>query len=182
MFIKFTKETFLSMDIAEIQGYWLTFYCMEKPGNGLLDNPSYYTEAMAEFHARGIDDVCTILDAGEFYRDLDVKPFDKEISLSAAKGLLTKMRNNNDYRIFSVEFIKRTTNEYRKMKCRFGVTKYLAGGKKTFDDVEKELKTVFDVEKVGYRSINLPEIIALKIAGTRYLIEENKELLARLPQ
>lgn len=31
-------------------------------------------------------------------------------------------------KFFSVEFVKKTTGEIRRMTCRFGVTKYLHGG------------------------------------------------------
>jgi hypothetical protein len=65
--------------------------------------------------------------------------------------------------IFSVTFIKRTTGEERTMVCRVGVKSYLRGGSKTFNDTEKGLLTVFDMQKKGYRSIPLDAIIKVKV-------------------
>ena len=69
---------------------------------------------------------------------------------------------------FYVVFKKRTTGEIREMKCRTGVKKYLKGGTKKFDDKEKNLLTVFDMDKVAYRSIPLDAIIRVTINGTVY--------------
>jgi hypothetical protein len=74
----------------------------------------------------------------------------------------------NDGHIFSVEFIKRTTGEKRLMVCRLGVKSHLKGGTKKFDDTEKKLLTVFDVQKNAYRSIPLDQIIRVKISGRVY--------------
>jgi hypothetical protein len=74
----------------------------------------------------------------------------------------------DDGRIFSVEFIKRTTGEKRLMVCRLGVKSHLKGGTKKFDDKEKNLLTVFDVQKKGYRSIPLENIISVKIHGEKF--------------
>jgi hypothetical protein len=74
----------------------------------------------------------------------------------------------SDGKIFSVEFIKRTTGERRHMVARLGVKSHLKGGTKSFDDREKNLLTVFDVQKNGYRSIPLDAIIRVKIGGRVY--------------
>ena len=74
----------------------------------------------------------------------------------------------DDGHIFSVDFIKRTTGETRHMVCRIGVKSHLKGGKKSFSDTEKNLLTVFDVQKNGYRSIPLENIIRVKINGRTY--------------
>jgi hypothetical protein len=74
----------------------------------------------------------------------------------------------SDGSIFSVEFIKRTTGETREMLCRTGVKAHLKGGVKKFDDKEKNLLTVYDVQKNGYRSIPLDAIIRIKIHGKVY--------------
>ena len=73
-----------------------------------------------------------------------------------------------DGTIFSVDFIKRTTGEERHMVCRLGVKAHLKGGVKKFDDKEKNLLTVYDVQKNGYRSIPLDAIIRVKIHGKVY--------------
>jgi hypothetical protein len=74
----------------------------------------------------------------------------------------------SDGKIFSVDFIKRTTGEERHMVCRLGVTSHLKGGTKKFDDNEKKLLTVYDVQKNGYRSIPLDAIVRVKISGRVY--------------
>jgi hypothetical protein len=74
----------------------------------------------------------------------------------------------DDGHIFSVDFIKRTTGEERHMVCRIGVKSHLKGGTKKFSDTEKNLLTVFDVQKNGYRSIPLENIIRVKINGRTY--------------
>lgn len=74
----------------------------------------------------------------------------------------------DDGHIFSVEFVKRTTGEERHMLCRIGVKSHLKGGTKKFSDTEKNLLTVFDVQKNGYRSIPLENIIRVKINGRTY--------------
>lgn len=74
----------------------------------------------------------------------------------------------DDGHIFSVEFIKRTTGELRHMVCRIGVKSHLKGGTKKFSDTEKQLLTVFDVQKNAYRSIPLDQIIRVKVNGQTY--------------
>lgn len=68
-------------------------------------------------------------------------------------------------RFFSVEFIKRTTNELRQMLCRTGVTKHLKGGCAAYNTMDKGLCVVWDVEKQGYRSIPFDGITRVKIDG-----------------
>jgi hypothetical protein len=79
--------------------------------------------------------------------------------------VLRDVLKDSEGRIFSVEFIKRTTGELRKMTARLGVTKHLQGGSKRFSDIEKQLITVFDMEKHAYRSIPLENIIKISING-----------------
>jgi hypothetical protein len=73
-----------------------------------------------------------------------------------------------DGTIFSVTFRKRTDGTIREMVCRTGVKAHLKGGEKKFDDREKKLLTVYDVQKNGYRSIPLDAIIRVKIHGKVY--------------
>lgn len=74
----------------------------------------------------------------------------------------------DDGKIFSVSFVKRSTGETRHTVCRLGVKSHLKGGTKKFDDKEKNLLTVFDVQKKGYRSIPLENIISAKIHGEKF--------------
>lgn len=89
--------------------------------------------------------------------------------------MLSKMGRSTLHSILStggfanVTFRKRTTGEVRVMNCRLGVTKHLKGGVKAFDDQEKNLITVYDMEKKGYRSINCDDIIEVKANGHVYV-------------
>jgi len=78
--------------------------------------------------------------------------------------------SHDDPTIFSVTFIKRTNGELRKMVCRRGVTKHLHGGEAKYVFSEKTLLPVFDVEKMGYRSISAEAVQELKLHGETYQI------------
>lgn len=68
-------------------------------------------------------------------------------------------------KIFTVKFIKRTTGELRTMNCRTGVKKHLKGGEKKFKDSNKNLLTVYDLQKKGYRSIPVESIQEIVVEG-----------------
>jgi len=70
---------------------------------------------------------------------------------------------------FSVEFVKRTTNEFRKMTCRLGVKKYLKGGVLAYNPSEYNLLGVFDINN-GYRMINLDTLSKLKVSHKEYQV------------
>ena len=71
----------------------------------------------------------------------------------------------SDGQIFTVEFIKRTTGDLRKLNCRIGVNKHLKGGKVAYNATEKQLLTVFDMTANGYRSIPLEGIQRVSVGG-----------------
>ena len=71
--------------------------------------------------------------------------------------------------IFRVDFRKRTNGEKRTMICRFGVKKYLKGGKRAYNPIDKELFVVFDCNKQAYRSFGVEDLIAVKHGTTAYL-------------
>ncbi|MDR2875971.1 MAG: hypothetical protein LBV44_08615 [Methylobacillus sp.] len=73
-----------------------------------------------------------------------------------------------DGQIFSVEFIKRTTGELRKMTCRLGVKNHLRGGSTSYNPSEHNLLTVFDMEKGGYRSIPVEMVQRLTVHGQTF--------------
>jgi len=92
-------------------------------------------------------------------------------------------------RIFSVDFIKRTTGEPRTMVCRLGVKKGQVGGEIPFDVVEKGLLPVFDLQAASklskeaeekgiepdmskaYRMISLESVTELRANGNVYRFE-----------
>tara|TARA_R110002074_G_scaffold402332_1_gene607507 strand:+ start:14955 stop:15476 length:522 start_codon:yes stop_codon:yes gene_type:complete len=91
---------------------------------------------------------------------------------TAAKGFtLNNLKKLvSDGKIFHVEFIKRSTGELRKMRCRIGVKKHLKGGGKAYSTKAKQLLTVFDMEANGYRSIPVEGIRTLQVGGQRFSI------------
>jgi hypothetical protein len=93
----------------------------------------------------------------------------KQITVGQASELIVSM-NKQD--IFYVEYTKRTTGELRKMTCRKGVKKHLKGGEKAYSDREYDLMTVFDMDKVGYRAINLREVKRLTINKEQFIVVE----------
>ena len=93
----------------------------------------------------------------------------KPISKNEALGKIRASRG----RIFTATIIKRTNGERREMNCRLGVSKYVTGEGLKFDPTKKNLITVFDMQKNGYRMINIDGLEALKIDGEEFTIENN---------
>lgn len=72
--------------------------------------------------------------------------------------------------IFSVEFIKRTTGDKRRMVCRLGVRSKVTGVGRRFNPDDHNLLGVYDMQKRAYRFINLDGLQKLKIRGETYLL------------
>jgi hypothetical protein len=68
-------------------------------------------------------------------------------------------------KIFSCHFIKRTDGSYRKMVARLHVRKGVKGVGMAYNPAEKDLVTVFDMQKNNFRSIPLDSIRYLKVLG-----------------
>lgn len=79
-------------------------------------------------------------------------------------------------KVFTVEFYKRTNGELRTMNCRRGVKKGVKGVGLKFDPKEKNLLTVYDMQKINegsdekgaFRMINLSDLVSLKLEGKVY--------------
>lgn len=69
-----------------------------------------------------------------------------------------------DGKLVSVKFIKKNGEE-RNMTARLGVTSHLHGGTKPYDDKEKNLLSVFDMNISQYRSIPLDRVLEVKKSG-----------------
>lgn len=80
--------------------------------------------------------------------------------------------------IFTINFTKRTNGEVRTMNCRRGVARHLHGGQLAFDPAKHNLLTVFDMQKQGYRMVNLDDLHWLNLDGHAYVWEggEFKEM------
>lgn len=76
-------------------------------------------------------------------------------------------------RFFSVEFLKKDGSP-RKMVCRHGVRKYVNGTGMSYTPAKFGLMTVFDVQKKGYRMINLLTVRSLKCGDFRFRASRDK--------
>ena len=75
-------------------------------------------------------------------------------------------------RVFTARFKKRTTGEERTMNCRLGVTKHLKGGELKYNPAEKNLVGVFDMQKKGYRMIDVDGLTNLTVDGEEFVIQD----------
>lgn len=93
----------------------------------------------------------------------------KTVSRKTVEEIL-KHEIPTDGSFFMVEFMKRTTGEYRKMICRTGVKKHLAGDGLKFNPIKRRLMPVWDAQKRGYRFINIDGIISVTCNGIKHRI------------
>lgn len=103
------------------------------------------------------------------------------ISLKEAREKLADIKEHHPVLQFEVEFVKRTNGEYRVMKCQATDPAYVPGSPAKFKASDKDLMTVFDTEKKGFGSINLPKLTKMVINGDTFIIEENKDLIPNVP-
>lgn len=81
---------------------------------------------------------------------------------------LLKAKKENG-QMFSVSFIK-NDGSVREMTARLGVTKHLAGGELKFHAESMGYLPVFDMQKKGYRMININTLMTVKMDGTTYKV------------
>lgn len=86
---------------------------------------------------------------------------------------------NTNGRIFTVTFFKRSGG-LRKINCGLGVKVGLKGVGQKYNPLDKGLITVWDMQKEGYRNINLECIVSAKIDGIEYLNENLLEDIKRM--
>jgi hypothetical protein len=75
---------------------------------------------------------------------------------------------NTKGKIFRATFIKRSTGEVRHLVGRLGVTQYLKGGTMSYNPKDKGLLTVYDIQKKGYRMINIEGLQEVSFGGQVY--------------
>ena len=96
----------------------------------------------------------------------------KTISRDKAVEIIRAQKEEGVF--FSLEFIKRSTGELRKMVCRGGVKKHLQGGELKYNPADHDLIGVWDSTvadpKKAYRSISIEGIQMLKAGGEEYKI------------
>jgi|TARA_B110000977_G_C10788031_1_gene381293 hypothetical protein len=84
-----------------------------------------------------------------------------------AETLIDSMKNGH---IFSVQFVK-ADGTMRNMVCRKGVRKGVKGtGAGYGEGAIKALRTVFDMQKNGFRTIPTDRIVRLKVKGRIYSV------------
>jgi hypothetical protein len=73
-------------------------------------------------------------------------------------------------KLFSVKFIKKN-GETRILNGRLGVTRYLKGGYDTTSHIKYYIN-VYDIQKKGYRKVNMNTVERIKYSGITYIVEE----------
>lgn len=76
-------------------------------------------------------------------------------------------------KIFTATFIKKDGST-RVMNCQLGVKKHLKGGTQAYNPIERNLLTVFDMQKGEYRMINISTLLQLKAHGDVINFPEEK--------
>ena len=84
----------------------------------------------------------------------------KEVEL-----LKYKLTSRAGGKFFSITFVK-ADGSTRKMVCRLGVKQH--GGGKASDEFNYSLLTVYDVQKRGFRNINLETVQQYTVAGRTF--------------
>ena len=85
-----------------------------------------------------------------------------------------------DGKLFTVEFIKRTTGEIRVMNARRGVRKGVKGVGLRYNPAEYSLLNVYDMQDGGFRSINLENLVALRMGGKKYTWNAENKLFTEV--
>ena len=81
-----------------------------------------------------------------------------------------KLMQSTNGRVFSVIFNKKD-GEVRHLNCRLGVHKYVNGKGMSYDPKQYDLMTVFDMQKNGYRMINLQNLLQIQVDGKFYAVQ-----------
>lgn len=92
----------------------------------------------------------------------------KKVTVSREK--LYKLLEDQDGKFFSVVF-KKLDGTKRKINGRLGVKKYLRGGVNKVVRYDNPYETVFDVQKMDYRTANLHTIDKVFANKTEYIVE-----------
>lgn len=91
----------------------------------------------------------------------------KKVTLAEAIDIILEQ----DGKMMSVEFIKRTNGEVRQMNCRCGVRKYVTGEGAKYSFKDNDLIPVYDLQKKGYRTINARAITKVRAGGLEYIVK-----------
>lgn len=90
------------------------------------------------------------------------------VTTSQARELIESAKKSG--RIFSVVFYKRGDNSLREMVCRGKVYAGVTGVGMAYDPNDHDLISVFDMQKRGFRMINMDTLQTLKINGVTFTV------------
>lgn len=76
-------------------------------------------------------------------------------------------------RFFSVEFLKKDAST-RRLNGRVGVKRYVKGTGMAYDPEERGLLVVYDLQKRGYRMVNLETVKRIKCWGKEYVFDQEE--------
>lgn len=82
---------------------------------------------------------------------------------------LDKLLTDQNGKFFSVKFIKKD-GTMRTSNGRFGVKKYLQGGVNKVTRYDNTYDTTFDVQVMGYRTINLHTVVSVRASNVEYTV------------
>ena len=88
----------------------------------------------------------------------------KQLQRTEVRDFLQGLRG----KFFTVEFIKRSTNELRVMNCTTNYQSKLAGGDAAYDFKAKQLLPVYDLQKKAFRSIPLDAVLVIRVKGDSF--------------
>ncbi len=165
----------MSMVADEVKVHFLAF-CRglinreeleRRVGNELVNR--YLEQAQNLYNVKGADGV----------RSLEISALGGhiQIKLAVAVEKLQDMKVNHPTNPFEVEFIKRSDGQYRKMKCQGQDPTYVKGGAAKYKPEDKNLISVYDLEKNRYGSVALEGVCKLVIDDVVYVVEENEKLI-----
>jgi hypothetical protein len=95
-----------------------------------------------------------------------------QATTGVANNLLFNLKKSGSF--FTAEFVKKD-GSVRIINCRCKVQKYKKGGTMGYNAQEKGLLSVFDMQKMEYRVINLDTLISITFGGKKYLFNNVTE-------
>lgn len=103
-------------------------------------------------------------------QDQEVEPKgpSSQITYVTTNQVVDLIKKSNG-KIFDV-FFKKKDGTIRRLNGRRGVTSYLSGGELPYNADQKRLLIIFDIQKKGYRAVNMDTITSLRLEGKKYVV------------
>lgn len=90
---------------------------------------------------------------------------ERRAATAEIRRLISQLAGNT---IFGVTFRRRSDGELRNMVCRLSAPSYVKGEHglgRAYDPIEYGLLTVFDMQRHGWRSVPVENVIRLQVRG-----------------